>query len=90
MCAQGKVRWAMAGPDLERLEHVKLQLTRKFNAACKDVPLLDCDVDDPISVDRTVASTTAIINLAGPYVSHTAHARLHGSEPARRSLAGCE
>jgi len=65
--SQDTVRWAMAGPDEDRLEFMKLQLSRDFDYRCKDVPVLRADVTQPGTLDAVAERTKVVINAAGPF-----------------------
>ena len=56
----------MAGRDRAKLEATRAELAKKLPAAA-DVPILDADINDLASLDKMLASTKAVLTLAGPY-----------------------
>ncbi len=61
----GKLRWAMAGRNLDKLKQV-----RKAIGAGTRLPLLAADASNPRELARLVGSTKALITTVGPYQRH--------------------
>ncbi len=74
--SSGKLRWAMAGRSLEKLEQVREQL----GAAAAEVPLLMADSKDRASLDALVSQTRVLLTTVGPYA-------LYGSELVAACIA---
>ncbi len=64
--AVGKLRWAIAGRDLAKLDEVA-------RATGADVPRVVADASDRAALDRLTASTRVVVSTVGPYA-------LYGSE----------
>lgn len=64
--AIGKLRWAIAGRDLAKLEQVA-------RATGADVPRIVADASDRAALDALTASTKVVVSTVGPYA-------LYGSE----------
>ena len=60
----GDLKWAMAGRNQEKLEHVRDQV------ADKTVPLVIADSDDEASLKALVLRAKVICTTVGPYVSY--------------------
>lgn len=58
--APGKVHWAIAGRNREKLESVKAQVGA-------DVDVLVADSQDQLAVDSIVSQTRVLLNTAGPF-----------------------
>jgi short subunit dehydrogenase-like uncharacterized protein len=59
----GKVRWAIAGRNREKLEAVK----RQVGGVAKDVDILVADSRDQTAVDAIVSRTRVMLTTAGPF-----------------------
>ena len=57
-----KLRWAMAGRSLRKLEHVRTSLELSG-----DFPLIEADATDPDSLRKMVGRTRLVISTVGPY-----------------------
>jgi short subunit dehydrogenase-like uncharacterized protein len=64
--AVGKLRWAIAGRDVHKLDEVA-------RATGADVPRVIADASDRAALDRLTASTRVVVSTVGPYA-------LYGSE----------
>lgn len=64
-----KLRWALAGRSLEKLVAVRERLA-KLNPACRDLPLLQADVNDAAALSELADSARVIITTVGPYLSY--------------------
>jgi short subunit dehydrogenase-like uncharacterized protein len=62
----GKLRWALAGRNLEKLERVRARLDALGGASRPE--LLQADVSDPESVRKLAESTRVAISTVGPYL----------------------
>ena len=67
--ANGRVRWAIAGRNLQKLEQVRANLA-KIDAAAADLPLLLADSLDKESLHNLVKQTEVICSTVGPYISY--------------------
>ncbi|GAB4821880.1 hypothetical protein N2152v2_008926 [Parachlorella kessleri] len=61
-----QLRWAIAGRDKVKLEHVRSELV-DFNPDCRGVPLLSFDIHDQGSVDSVIGQAKVVIATTGPY-----------------------
>jgi short subunit dehydrogenase-like uncharacterized protein len=69
-CAEsGHLRWALAGRNRQKLEHVRARLAAQ-KPALAALTLLDADVDDPDSLHALAAQTQVVITTVGPYVRY--------------------
>ena len=57
------LRWALAGRNREKLERLRGELGA-------DVPLLECDVENPATVRDMAASARVVITTVGPYIEY--------------------
>lgn len=64
-----KLRWALAGRNLEKLEAVRERLG-KLKRACAKLPLLEVDSQDAEGLRRLAESTRVVITTVGPYLQH--------------------
>jgi short subunit dehydrogenase-like uncharacterized protein len=64
-----KLRWGLAGRNLDKLAAVRERLT-KLNPACKDLPLLQADVNDATALRELAESTAVVITTVGPYLTY--------------------
>lgn len=60
--AQGKVRWAIAGRDLEKLRAIAAEL-----GAPEGLPALAANASDPASLDALARRAKVIVTTVGPY-----------------------
>jgi len=67
--APAGLRWAVAGRNAEKLKLVRARIA-DVNPACRDLPLLEADADDPASIQRVAAATRVIITTVGPYLKY--------------------
>jgi short subunit dehydrogenase-like uncharacterized protein len=58
----GAVTWAMAGRNLEKLAAVRDEI-----GAPADTPLVECDANNPASLEAMVKSTKVVLTTVGPY-----------------------
>ncbi|GAB4819276.1 hypothetical protein N2152v2_006322 [Parachlorella kessleri] len=65
---KGQIRWAMAGRNRQRLDGVRLELSKTYGEGLKDVPILLGDIKDQPSIDAIAKDTHVIISTAGPYM----------------------
>jgi saccharopine dehydrogenase (NAD+, L-glutamate forming) len=63
------LRWALAGRNPKKLEAVRERLAA-IRPACKDMPLLQADVDDAASIQAVARSTAVVITTVGPYLKY--------------------
>lgn len=63
---QGKVKWAMAGRNRERLEAVR-DTCAAANGVAKDTEILIGDIEDQASLAAIARRTKVVIAMAGPY-----------------------
>lgn len=61
----GRLRWALAGRDLRKLERQRESL-----GADPALPLLAADAADPVAMARLVAQAQVVITTVGPYQRH--------------------
>jgi short subunit dehydrogenase-like uncharacterized protein len=59
----GKLRWAIAGRNRQKLEAVKAEI----GGPAKDVEILVADSQDQAAVDAMVSRTRVLLTTAGPY-----------------------
>ncbi|MEQ1755531.1 MAG: saccharopine dehydrogenase NADP-binding domain-containing protein [Micropepsaceae bacterium] len=59
----GKIQWALAGRNRDKLEALKKQLGKKASARA----VLVADTSDPKSLDDLVSQTRVILTTVGPY-----------------------
>ena len=64
----GKLRWAIAGRNREKLEQVRDECLPESKR--KALPLLIADSGDPASLAAMVARTKVICSTVGPYAQH--------------------
>jgi short subunit dehydrogenase-like uncharacterized protein len=64
-----KVKWAIAGRNINKLEAVKIKLMH-LNPECAEVGVLECNSDDLKSLEKVTKQTTIIITTVGPFVQH--------------------
>jgi short subunit dehydrogenase-like uncharacterized protein len=62
---KGRVRWAMAGRSLDKLQRVRDEL-----GLSADVPLLVANARDTAALSLLVAQTQVVISTVGPYQLH--------------------
>lgn len=67
--AKAGLRWALAGRNAEKLKLVRARLA-DVAPACRNLPLLEADVDDPASIQRVAAATRVVITTVGPYLKY--------------------
>lgn len=67
--ADPDLRWALAGRNAEKLKVVRARLG-DVNAACKDLPLLQADVEDAASLKAVAESAKVVITTVGPYLRY--------------------
>jgi len=58
----GKLKWGMAGRDLDKLAAVRAEI-----GASDDAPLIKADSDDQASLQALVRTTRAVISTVGPF-----------------------
>jgi short subunit dehydrogenase-like uncharacterized protein len=63
--ADEALRWALAGRSLDKLARVRQQI-----GGAGDLPLLQADAADPVSLAALVAQARAVITTVGPYQHH--------------------
>lgn len=63
------LRWALAGRNLDKLKVVRARLT-DASAACKDLDLLQADIDDAASMRELAESARVVITTVGPYIHY--------------------
>ncbi|KAF5837446.1 hypothetical protein DUNSADRAFT_4362 [Dunaliella salina] len=61
----GKVKWAMAGRDKQKLEKVRQELCA-INPDVKDIPLLVADAKNAAEVGNVLKQTKVVLSAAGP------------------------
>lgn len=59
----GKIRWAIAGRNREKLEAVKSQI----GEAVKNIEVLVADSEDQSAIDKIVSRTRVFLTTAGPF-----------------------
>ncbi|TDU25784.1 short subunit dehydrogenase-like uncharacterized protein [Panacagrimonas perspica] len=64
-----KLRWALAGRNLAKLEEVRAGLA-ELNPACADLALLQADVADPPSLEAVASAAKVVITTVGPYIRY--------------------
>lgn len=64
-----KLRWAIAGRDLKRLDALRKRLAQ-LDPACIDLPMMHADTSDPESVRALARSTKVLATTVGPYIRH--------------------
>lgn len=64
----GKVRWAMAGRNKEKLESVRLELAQQYGKDLSDTPILIGSTTDQPTIDAIAQQTACIISTAGPFI----------------------
>lgn len=64
-----KLRWAIAGRNLEKLRMVRARLT-DISAHCRELPLLVADSEDAASLREVVDATRVVISTVGPYIHY--------------------
>ena len=63
------LRWALAGRSLDKLKVVRARLT-DVNPGCRDLDLIQAEVDDEASMQRLAESTQVVITTVGPYIRY--------------------
>jgi short subunit dehydrogenase-like uncharacterized protein len=63
------LRWALAGRNPDKLRVVRARLTDAA-AHCRELPLIEADVDDAASLQRLARSARVVITTVGPYVRY--------------------
>lgn len=64
-----KLRWALAGRTLDKLEAVRRDVAA-LDPTCADLPLLLARSDDAASLRELAASTRVVLSTVGPYELH--------------------
>jgi short subunit dehydrogenase-like uncharacterized protein len=64
--APAHTRWALAGRNRGKLEAVRKRLA-EINPATADLPLLEADVTDPVSIRAIAEPARVVISTVGPY-----------------------
>ncbi len=64
-----KLRWALAGRNLDKLEQVRARLV-DVNAGCRDLALLEADIGDDASMRRIAQAARVVITTVGPYIEY--------------------
>ncbi len=64
-----KLRWALAGRTLDKLEAVRRDVA-VLDPQCADLPLLLARCDDPESLARLALATRVVLSTVGPYELH--------------------
>jgi len=64
-----KLRWALAGRNLSKLEDVRAGLA-ELNPACADLALLKADVEDSASLQAVASAAKVVITTVGPYIRY--------------------
>ncbi len=64
-----KVKWAIAGRNINKLEVVKINLMH-LNPECAEVGVLECNADDLKSLEKVTKQATVIVTTVGPFVQH--------------------
>ncbi|KAF5833430.1 Saccharopine dehydrogenase-domain-containing protein [Dunaliella salina] len=64
----GKVKWAMAGRDNQKLEKVREELAQ-INPDVKDIPLLVADANNASEVGDVLKQSKVVVSLAGPFAN---------------------
>lgn len=64
-----KLRWALAGRTLAKLEDVRRDVAA-LDPACADLPLVLARSDDDASLAALAASTRVVLSTVGPYELH--------------------
>lgn len=64
-----KLRWALAGRNMEKLALVRARLG-DINAACKDLALIQADIGDADSMAAMAVLTKVVITTVGPYIHY--------------------
>ena len=62
-------RWALAGRNRSKLEALRHRLAA-IDSSLADLPLLECDVEDPQSLREVAESTRVVITTVGPYINY--------------------
>ncbi|HSW14253.1 MAG TPA: saccharopine dehydrogenase NADP-binding domain-containing protein [Solimonas sp.] len=65
----GKLRWALAGRNQQKLEAVRERLAA-IDPGCAKLPLLIADVDDSDSLRRVAEAARVVITTVGPYIRY--------------------
>jgi short subunit dehydrogenase-like uncharacterized protein len=69
IATQGKIKWAMAGRNKEKLEATRVEIS-KYSPEMANVPILLADLGNKESLDMLATSTNVVICMAGPYTLH--------------------
>ncbi|MDD3763831.1 MAG: saccharopine dehydrogenase NADP-binding domain-containing protein [Nevskiales bacterium] len=64
-----KLRWALAGRNLDKLEQVRARLV-DINAGCRDLALLEADIGDDASMRRIAQAARVVVTTVGPYIEY--------------------
>lgn len=65
----GKLRWALAGRTMRKLEGVRSRLAG-INPDCADIDLIEIDVNFPAKLKKVVEQARVIITTVGPYIHY--------------------
>ncbi|HPW86474.1 MAG TPA: saccharopine dehydrogenase NADP-binding domain-containing protein, partial [Chitinophagales bacterium] len=68
----GKIRWAIAGRSVDKLEAVKIRLLHQY-PDCKSVGVIVCDTNQLKSVEKMTAQTKMIVTTVGPFALYGAN-----------------
>lgn len=64
--ADGSVKWAIAGRNMQKLQAVKDRLV-KINPSAASVGIVSANSDDPSELNQMCASTKILVTTVGPY-----------------------
>ncbi|MGI8900345.1 MAG: saccharopine dehydrogenase NADP-binding domain-containing protein, partial [Nocardioides sp.] len=67
--APADCRWALAGRNPAKLEHVRERLAA-IEPGWAHLPLLHADVEDPESLRRVAESARVVVTTVGPYLAY--------------------
>lgn len=67
---QENIKWAMAGRNREKLEHVRNDLASKYEIEPDSIPILVGDIDNPSSLDSIASNAQVIVSTAGPFAKY--------------------
>ncbi|KAJ0409222.1 hypothetical protein P43SY_006719 [Pythium insidiosum] len=82
--ARGRLRWAVAGRDHQKLRQLLQSLKTKLPQVAPDrideIPIVVADGGDDAAVRRMVQSTRVVLSVAGPYAVYSARVVQHCAE----------
>ena len=64
-----KVKWAIAGRNLDKLEGIKGKL-EAINPECYKVGLIEADTSDKVSLSKMASKGKIVVSTVGPFIHY--------------------